>query len=295
MVVAVPSLNWLRVFEAAARCESFARAAAQLNMSPAAVSQQVRALEDRLGQALFVRHAHSVTLTDAGRAYLPSVQQALVTLSSATEGLFGDAQAQQVFVQSVVLFALGVLAAGYKEFTKIHPDISLRLTTAVHVQEFPAQYADVKVVFGNPFSYGAEADFLMGETLYPVASPEIAAGISTPGDLLKHTLIEGAEHRAGWAYLCDHLGVLPGSAHYLYVDNTLIAMALAREGAGIALARSPASDRAMQEAGLVRCLPDGVGVPGREAYHLVYADRSALRPPARAFRNWLLEWCGSFG
>ena len=102
MAVSVPSLNWLRVFEAAARCESFSRAAAQLNMSPAAVSQQVRALEERLDMALFERHAHAVTLTEVGRAYLPSVQQALLTLENATEGLFGAARAQQLFVQSVL-------------------------------------------------------------------------------------------------------------------------------------------------------------------------------------------------
>ena len=88
MSISVPSLNWLRVFEAAARFQSFARAAEELNMSAAAVSQQVRALEDRVGAPLFTRAAHSVALTDLGRAYLPIVQQSLLTLQNATEGLF---------------------------------------------------------------------------------------------------------------------------------------------------------------------------------------------------------------
>ena len=83
MTAPLPSLNWLRVFEAAARCESFARAAEELNMSAAAVSQQVRALEERLGAALFERPAHAVRLTDPGRAYLPGVQQAMLTLQPA--------------------------------------------------------------------------------------------------------------------------------------------------------------------------------------------------------------------
>ena len=88
MTSRIPSLNWLRVFEAAARTQSFARAAEQLNMSAAAVSQQVKALEGHLGSALFQRHAHAVSLTEAGRAYLPSVQQSLLMLGNATDGLF---------------------------------------------------------------------------------------------------------------------------------------------------------------------------------------------------------------
>ncbi|MCP4818698.1 MAG: LysR family transcriptional regulator, partial [Shimia sp.] len=101
----IPSLNWLRVFEAAARTESFARAAAQLNMSPAAVSQQVKSLEERLGAPLFVRKAHSVQLTDAGRAYLPPVQQSLMTLEEATEGLFGRTREEALYLNCVLIFA----------------------------------------------------------------------------------------------------------------------------------------------------------------------------------------------
>ena len=290
MSVAVPSLNWLRVFEAAARCESFARAATQLNMSPAAVSQQVRALEERLGVALFERHAHAVTLTDVGRSYLPSVQQALLTLENATEGLFGAARAQQLFVQSVLLFAQGVLARGYSDFTTRHPDIALSLSTANLPYEFARGFTDLQIVFGNPQAYGAESDRLMGERLFPVATPELARAISTPIDLLEHRLIEVATHRAGWPNVFENLGILPGRARYIYADSTIMAMAMAAEGVGVALARAPASDKAMREAGLVPCLA-GFEVAGQQAYHLAYADRAALRPPARVFREWLLDWC----
>ncbi|WP_299848557.1 LysR family transcriptional regulator [uncultured Roseovarius sp.] len=290
MAVSVPSLNWLRVFEAAARCESFARAAAQLNMSAAAVSQQIRALEERLGAPLFERHAHAVTLTEVGRSYLPSVQQALLTLENATDGLFGAARAQQLFVQSVLIFAQGVLARGYQGFTGAHPDISLSLTTGNLPYEFTRGFTDLQVIFGNPQAYGAESDRLMGERLFPVARPEVAKVITAPVDLLQHRLIDVATHRAGWPYVFERIGLLPGRARYLYADSTIMAMALAAEGVGVALARAPASDKAMREAGLVPCLP-GVTAEGREAYHLVYPDRAGLRPPARAFRDWLLDWC----
>lgn len=290
----IPSLNWLRVFEAAARCESFARAAGELNMSAAGVSQQVRALEERLGAALFERHAHAVSLTDTGRAYLPGVQQALLTLQNATDGLFGAERAQQLFVQSVLIFAHGVLTPGYTGFTGAHPQIALRLSTGNTPFDFAHGFSDLQIIFGNPLSYGAEGDKLLEERLFPVARADLASGITAPQDLVQHRLIEVATHRAGWPHVFERLGILPASARYVFADNTLMAFALAKEGVGVALARAPASDRAMAEAGLVPCL-NGEAVPGQEAFHLVYADRAALRPPARAFRDWLLNWCAGFG
>ena len=293
MTVAIPSLNWLRVFEAAARCESFARAATQLNMSSAAVSQQVRALEDRLGKQLFERHAHAVTLTEAGRAYLPSVQQALLTLESATDGLFGTAPDQQLFLRAIHIFAHGVLAPGYGAFMDAHPEVQLNLSTAVHNVEAVQGFTDMQVVFGAPQAHGAEGDYLLGEHLYPVAPPEIAAQITTPADLFDYRLIEVATHRAGWASVFDNLDIVPAAARYSYVDSTNVAMALAADGVGVALARAPASNRAMREAGLVPCL-DIDPIEGREAYHLIYPSRAGLRPAAKVFRDWLLNWCAEF-
>ncbi len=292
MITPVPSLNWLRVFEAAARCESFARAAAELNMSAAAVSQQVRALEERLGAALFERQAHAVRLTEKGRAYLPGVQQALLTLQSTTEGLFGPVRAQPLYVQAVLLFAHGVLAQGYRGFTEAHPDVTLTLTTGNLPYDFRAgSFSEMQIVHGAPNAFGTDSDPLVGERLYPVARPEIAARIDTAADLMAHRLIEVNTHRAGWPLVFEALGMgVEGAPQLVFTDNTLMAFGLARSGAGIALARAPVSDLAMSEAGLVPCLPD-VSVQGREAYHLVYADRAALRPAARAFRTWVLDLC----
>ncbi|WP_371228691.1 LysR family transcriptional regulator [Roseovarius sp. 2305UL8-3] len=294
MAASLPSLNWLRVFEAAARCESFARAADELHMSAAAVSQQVRALEDRLGAPLFERHAHAVTLTEMGHAYLPGVQHALQTLHATTEGLFGTARTQQLFVRAVLLFAHGILTPGYAAFTDAHPNISLILTTGNDRFDFSRGFNDMQVIIGNPQTVGAEGDKLMEERLYPVATPRISAAITTASDLFQHKLIEVSTHRAGWSSVLDHAGVAAGNARYVFADNTLMAMALAKEGAGIALARAPASDKAMREAGLVRCLGE-FSLPGAEAYHLIYTDRASLRPPARQFRDWLMGYCEGLG
>ncbi|MBO9447480.1 LysR family transcriptional regulator [Ruegeria sp. R14_0] len=285
----IPSLNWLRVFEAAARTESFARAAAQLNMSAAAVSQQVKALETRLGTPLFHRHAHSVTLTEAGRAYLPSVQQSLLMLETATTGLFGETPEQRLFVQSVLLFAHGILAKGLTAFQAAHPQINLSLSTGNQMTDFSNRFTDLQIVFGNPNLFGTEGDELLREHLYPVAPPEVADQIQRPQDLFQFTLIEVSTHRAGWPHLLQHLRLPAGHARYFFADNSLMAAELSANGGGIALARAPASDRIMELSGLVPCLPD-IDVSGQEAYHLIYQSRSALRPAAKSFRDWILDY-----
>lgn len=288
MAPRVPSLNWLRVFEAAARTESFARAAVQLNLSPAAVSQQVKALETQLGTPLFERRAQSVTLTESGRAYLPSVQQSLLMLDSSTRVLFGERREHRLFVQSVLLFAQGILVPAMAGFQTSHPGVNLVLSTANTAAEFSTRFTDLQIVFGSPASFGAQSDPLGGERLYPVAAPRIADRITAPQDLLMFPLIEVASHRAGWPLVLDSLRLPGGEARYLFSDNTIMAAAMAGQALGVALARAPASDLALAGAGLVRCLPD-FEVAGREGYHLVYPDRGTLRPAARDFRAWLLD------
>lgn len=288
MSVTLPSLNWLRVFEAAARNESFAHAAQELNMSAPAVSQQIKALETRLGTDLFKRFAHSVTLTDVGRAYLPAVQNALIGLEGATSGLFSKSKEEQVFVQSVFIFAFGLLASRLAEFEALHPEIKLHLATGNIVTDFEQGFSDLAIIFGAPSSYGAESDELLGEKLYPVARPDIARQIKTPQDLLKFPMIEVTEHRAGWIQLFEACNIRPTGARFVYSDNSIMALGLAEHGDKIAMARAPATDLAVKAAGLVPCLP-GFTIDGLQSYHIVYQDRASLRPAAQKFRHWLMD------
>ncbi len=209
-------------------------------------------------------------------------------LETATNGLFGEQGEQQLFVQSVLIFAHGILADRLGAFRNTHPRINVALSTGNSVMDFANQFTDLQIVFGNPLQFGAMGDPLLAERLYPVARPDVAAEIQSPQDLFRFPLIEVATHRAGWPFVFAELKLLTGAARYVSADNTIIAAALAGSGAGIALARAPASDRVMQEAGLVPVL-DGLIVEGQELYHLVYEDRTTLRPAAKAFRTWLLD------
>ncbi|MEM9247918.1 MAG: LysR family transcriptional regulator [Pseudomonadota bacterium] len=281
----VPSLNWLRVFEAAARTGSFARAAETLNMSRPAVSQQIQALETSLGRPLFKRGARSVALTDAGKAYLPTVARALHAIEMASSNLFGGAQTATLTLQCSLLLATGWLAPRLSEFTALHPGIRVNLMTGIHDAEFAPDRCDLRVLFGMPPVPHEVADPLMGERIYPVALPEIAAGIKGPKDLLHLPLIEIASHRTNWS------SFLPadGEPRFVYTDNTLTALALAQQGA-VALARAPASGDLPAQAGLVRCgaLGEAAGV---QSYTLAHAGETQLSPAARTFRTWLLDRC----
>ena len=284
----IPSLNWLRVFETAAKAESFARAAEVLNMSPPAVSQQIRALETHLGRALFHRGPRAVRLTEAGRAYLPVVSNALASVETTTASLFGRRDAQPLVVRASAMLAGSWLAAALPAFLAAHPRVQLTLVSAIAEEDFARRGADLQITFGQPPGPGEEGDPLFGERLAPVATAAIAAEVRTPGDLLRHPLIEVTSHRATWYRLLPEAADMPSAPRFIYTDTTITALGLAAAGGGIALARAPASDRLVAMHGLAPCLAD-VWVAGADTYHLVYPSRATLSPAAAVFRTWLLE------
>jgi LysR family glycine cleavage system transcriptional activator len=283
----IPSLNWLRVFEMAARTESFARAAEVLNMSPSGVSQQVRALETWLGRDLFERRARSVRLTEAGRAFLPVVGNAIGSVEATAASLLGRQGAASLVVRATALLAAGWLAERVGGFLAAHGDVQFSLVSALTDDDFRRPDADLSITFGLPPGPGQSGHPLFGETLFPVAAPALAACIETPADLTRHTLIEVASHQATWFRLMPEPSLWPERPRFVYTDTTLVALAMAAAGSGIALARAPATDALVARNGLVRCLPDH-DVSGVARYHLVHADRPAPGPAAGAFIEWLL-------
>ncbi|MCP4999199.1 MAG: LysR family transcriptional regulator [Hyphomicrobiales bacterium] len=285
----IPSLNWLRVFDAAARTESFARAAELLNMSPPAVSQQIRALEGHLGRALFVRGAKQVTLTDAGRAFLPVVSQSLASVETSAAAIFGARETQQLNIQVVTILASNWLPERLASFEERHPHIRLQITSGNSVQDFRNSNPHLQIGFGSATDFPQSAERLFGETITPVAQPEIAAQITSPDDFLKQRLIEVAPHRSGWFQLLQNrISDDLRSAEFHLVDNTVIALGAAEAGLGVALARAPATDRQLRAYGLVACL-EGFSIRGLQHYYLFHPATAPPPPAANAFRDWLME------
>ncbi len=286
----IPSLNWLRVFEAAARFESFARAAEALNLSAPAVSQQIRDLEAALGEPLFERGPRSVRLTEAGRAFLPVVAGAVGSIEASAASLFGGAEARPLTVRASALFACSWLAPRLGGFMAAHPEVRLTLSSAVSDAAFDRPGAELSITFARPPRPREEADALFGERISAVAAPTVAAGIASPEDLLDHVLVDAVGHRANWGLLLPERRPGLREPRLVLVDTTLAALAMAASGGAVALARAPASDHLAQALGLAPVLP-GLTAQGVEIYRLIRPERSRLSPAARAFRDWLLDAC----
>ena len=285
----IPSLNWLRVFEAAARMENFARAAEILNMSTSAVSQQVKALESHFGTELFKRGARNVELTDAGHAFLPAVRQSLNTVEETASSLFGQEKNNTLMLQADLIFTSGWLAPRLPDFANRHPQVQLHLSGSYYDLDYQKPGAELKICFGPVHRSWAQCDRLFDETIYPVATPEIADSILTADDLLKHRLIQISTHQINWNQILQSVGVdsIPGK-QLCFTDTTQIALTMAESGYGIALARSPTTNHLVNTMGLNSCAISS-GLKSSEAYYLVYQNTESLTDAARLFRDWLLE------
>lgn len=288
----IPSLNWLRVFEAAAQTESFARAAERLNMSAAAVSQQIKALETHLGRELFTREAKRVVLTEVGRSFLPAVQQSLYSVETTAAALFGTREEEQVTVQVVSILAIGWLAPRLAAFEAAHPGIRINMNTANLVSDFrtilPGRDADLQIAFGSATDFPETAERLFGETLYAVALPQTAEAIGSADAVNRHTLNEVATHRSGWHQLLSaSQGADIGLCRLRMVDNTPLALSLSASGDGLALARAPATDFMLEKFGLAR-IKQLATVQGNQHYYLFAGQTRPLRKGAARFRDWLM-------
>ena len=285
----IPSLNWLRVFEAAARMENFARAAELLNMSTSAVSQQVKALETHFGEPLFKRGARHVELTDAAHAFLPAVQQSLRNVEETAASLFGQDSDNTLMLQVNVILASAWLAPRLPDFAARHPEVQLHIAGAYHDHDYQLPGSEMRLLFGPVHRSWAQCDRLFAETIYPVASAEIADAIESPADFLKHRLIQISKHQINWNHILHAIDIDTTPTRQLsFTDSTQLSLAMAASGFGIALARAPTTDAVIDRLGLKRCriCPE---LESTEAYYLVYRNLESLSSGATKFRNWLLE------
>ena len=285
----IPSLNWLRVFEAAARMENFARAAELLNMSTSAVSQQIKALESHFGESLFDRGPRHVELTDAGHALLPTVQQALRSIEETAASLFGSNKDNTLTLQADLSLTLSWLGSRLPDFSARHPEIQLHLNSAFHDLDYQRPGFELRILFGPVHRSWGQCDRLYDETIYPVAQPALAASLTSLEDLCRQRLIQISTHRINWNQVLRAAGVdtIP-TDRLCFTDTSQVALNLAAAGYGVALARAPTTNRLVEQLGLVPC-PVCPGLPSSEAYYLVYRNLESLSGAASRFRDWLLN------
>ena len=284
----LPPLNALKAFEAAARSESFTRAAEELHVTQGAVSHQVKALEATLGLKLFNRERQRLTLTDAGRDYLAVVRDALDRIALGTERLVQRQTSGVLTVSTSPDFAAKWLVYRLGRFAESHPEIDLRVSaTAPHV-DFAREDVDLAVRHGDGKWPGLDAVRLCSERLFPVCSPNLISGrnrVKSAADLLKFPLLHLNDWTT-WARWFEAAGVSEPVAHGPSVNQASMLIDLAVDGQGVALARTVLAAWDLINGRLVR--PVDVSLRMSNTYWIVCPKVNANVPKIAAFREWLL-------
>jgi len=286
--VRLPPLNALRAFAAAARHLSFTRAAEELHVTQAAVSHQVKALEDHLGLPLFRRGTRAIHLTEAGQRYALRVQDAFRTLQEATDSLLAQEESGRLVVTSMTSFAAKWLIPRLGDFLLAHPEIELRLETGMEVVDLLNGDADVALRLGPGPYPGLHAEVLMRDEVFPVCAPSLLTGdkpLRAPADLAHHVLLQ--DGGLDWGVWLKAAGVTEGIDPYRgpgFVDSTMSIQA-AVAGHGVLLGRTVLVADALAEGRLVA--PFDLAIESNYAYWFVCAPDRLDGPRMSAFRTWV--------
>jgi LysR family glycine cleavage system transcriptional activator len=290
-VVGLPTLTWLRAFEAAARTSSFTAAAAELNLTAGAISYQIRALEAHLGFALFERLPRGVKLTPMGVAYLPPVRKAFEELADSTVGLFGGSERVQITVHAPVSLAALWLAPKLPAFSIANPAIDVRLASVIWDNAVPDDATDLEIRYGSGQWHGYRSERLLNQSILPVCSPTLLRALQADGNpatLLPRHLIHIMGYENHWLKVRQvlELANIPANAGAT-VDTTIAALELAAAGAGVALAHRLFLDAYFATGRLVNALPQEFA--DENSYFVITPERpQRIRREVQLFRDWLV-------
>lgn len=229
----LPPLEWLRVFDAAARTGNFTAAADELGLTQAAVSQRMRHLEARLGAALFKRLPRGVELTVEGEAYAPHVAAALAALHRSTADLFSASRRKLSIAANASTIDLW-LTPRLPSLLRRLPDLEVSMNSVLRLGDYTAANSDFEVRFGNGVWPGLEAKKLFDEVLAPVAAPDVLEQSGQDWRQLPQIALAGP--RVGWRDWAAASGVAPPKSPSLRYDVFAHALTAAIEGAGVLLA-----------------------------------------------------------
>ncbi|HEV2674402.1 MAG TPA: transcriptional regulator GcvA [Aliidongia sp.] len=284
----LPPLAAVRVFEAAARHLSFTRAAVELGMTQAAVSYQIKQLEDRVGTPLFRRLTRKLELTETGQRLAGPVADALGLLANAFAAAHGG-EDRVLKITTMHTFASNWLVPRLGRFERLHPDIAVWLDTSIRLVDLLAEEVDVAIRVGHGDWPGVIAERLMPVALSPMASPALIAsigGVRVPADLLKLPLFrEDDDAWEAWFALAGH-PVPTNVARGARLDNQQMLGNAAMAGQAVALLNPPFFADELASGRLVQPFPQRLF--SRRSYFLAYPKVRKDQPKVRAFRDWIL-------
>ena len=291
----LPPLNALRAFEAAGRHLSFTKAAAELNVTPAAVSHQVKALEDLIEVSLFRRLTRALRLTDAGQAALPAVSQGFDQLAQGVEQMRAHCESGVLTISVSPSFGAMWLVPRLERFRSRHPNIEIRIDGTDRLVDLARDDADVALRYGPGGYQGVRVDCLFSQVNTPVCSPALLSGehpLGQPDDLRHHTLlhIDWKDAEASWRMWLLAAGlhdIDPTRGPRFTMENMAVQAAL--DGQGVALTGDLLVADHLAAGRLVRPFDPRLSTPLGFCYYLLSAKDSAEQPKVAAFRDWLLE------
>jgi LysR family glycine cleavage system transcriptional activator len=288
MLRRLPPLNALKAFEAAARSDSFTRAAEELNVTPGAVSQQVKALEATLGIKLFNRERQRLVITEAGREYLAVLRDAFDQIAVGTDRIVRHQRSSVLTVSTSPDFAAKWLVTRLGRFAEAHPEIDLRVSATDHHVDFAREDVDVAVRHGDGNWPELAVVQLCSERLFPVCSPRLISGrnrVTRPSDLLRFPLLRLNDWKT-WNKWFEAAGVADPVAHGPVLNRAGMLIDAAVDGQGVALARTALAAWDLINGRLVR--PIDVSLEMSNTYWIVCPKATSKIPKITIFRNWLL-------
>jgi LysR family transcriptional regulator, glycine cleavage system transcriptional activator len=292
----LPPLNSLRAFEAAARHLSFADAAAELHVTPAAISHQVKALEDHLGVTLFRRLNRAVRLTEQGQACLPGLRDAFDRLADAVERARMPVKGGVLTVSVAPSFAAKWLVPRLDRFRDAYPDIEIRISAGMHLVDFAREDVHIGLRYGSGHYPGLHVELLLHNEVFPLCSPALLRGrhaLKRPEDLRHHTLLHDEasvrdESCPDWPMWLRAAGVTGLDAtRGPRFDHASLVLDAAAAGRGVALTQGVLAGDDLAAGRLVK--PFALTFPVEFAYYVVCPPSLRDDPKVAAFRKWVQE------
>jgi LysR family glycine cleavage system transcriptional activator len=291
----LPPLNALRAFEASARQLSFTRAAEELFVTQAAISHQIKALEEHLGIKLFMRKNRSLLLTEEGQSYYSDIKDIFTSLHDATERLLVRGAKGAITVSSQASFAIQWLVPRLTTFNALHSDIDIRIKAVDQPENSLTEDVDVAIYYGRGSWPSLHVDKLHTEYLIPVCSPLLIQENAASGkpallnfdDLSQHTLLHDTS-RKDWKRWFKHVVVKGGNVnHGPIFSHSAMVLQAALHGQGVALAYSVLAKPDLDSGRLV--CPFNDVLVSKNSYFIVCRETQKDNVKISAFRQWMLD------